>query len=323
MPKILVRYDVDGWAFHRRALGLAKYHGSSSNVTIASDDLYSAGAADDSYDAVLLCDMTSGFPGSRDHCKADRVVRLVGSHGWLYRKYVQDDWRTKGVNGRNSERASTIVKECDTVAVYNMEQKRFFDTLHDDVRLMPYPVDTKVFRPGPGKLAGRKLRVGWCGQLGGGESNFKGFVEVMVPLIARLGDRFDWSVNHRDFRTALAGPDLAKWYQSLDIFVCTSTAEGGPQTVFEAAACGCVVLSTAVGQVADWKYLRDQNLTTPPPVNARAVARVVDWFVERLRSIDGNQHGKLSQDTVRAVRKDYDTAKLVPGQLAMIAGGKK
>jgi len=326
MPSVLVRYDVENWAFHRRALGLQRYRRPGDQVTIASDYAYGMGVADGEYDAVLLCDMTSSFPGSRPHCRAGRIVRLVGSHGWLYPEYDPDDWRTKGVNGRNSNQAASIVEDCDTVVVYSAEQKRFFDSIHSDVRLMPYSIDTNVFRPrritAEFEKCVRRLRVGWCGQLGGGEGSFKGFVEVMVPVIARLGEQFEWSINHRDFRTALSGPDLAKWYQSLDVFLCTSVAEGGPQTVFEAAACGCVPLSTAVGQVADWRWMRDKSLTTPPPANAEDAARVVGWFVESLRYMDANRQmrDRWSQDAVRAVRRDYDAAELVPQHLAIITG---
>ena len=322
MAKLLIRYDVENWAVHRRALGLHKYRRSGDHVVPASNEQYASGMADGDYDAVLLCDLTACFPGQRTHNTTKRLVRFVGSHGWMYREPDPNDWRTKGVNGRNAEEAAGYVQDCDTVTVHNREQKRFFDTIHNDVRLMPYPVDMGTFKPGPSKQPGRKLRIGWCGQLGGGPSNFKGFVEVMVPLIARLGDRFDWSVNHRDYRTALTAPKLAKWYQSCDVFLCTSTAEGGPQTVFEAAACGCIVLSTEVGQVADWKWLVNEGLTTMPPRSQADIDGTVGWFVKRLKLFDTNRAmlDVVSQGVVRAVRAEYDAAKLVPEHLALIAG---
>lgn len=41
-------------------------------------------------------------------------------------------------------------------------------------------------------------------------------------------------------------------YRALDVFVVTSSVEGGPMTAFEALACGVPLVSTSVGMVKDW-----------------------------------------------------------------------
>ena len=43
-----------------------------------------------------------------------------------------------------------------------------------------------------------------------------------------------------------------QWLENLDIYVCTSTMEGGPIPLMEACQRGCAVLTTPVGQTADW-----------------------------------------------------------------------
>lgn len=45
--------------------------------------------------------------------------------------------------------------------------------------------------------------------------------------------------------------DMPRLYSSLDVYLCLSRIEGGPMPVFEAAACGVPVISTAVGRVPE------------------------------------------------------------------------
>ena len=322
MPRILVRTDVSGWAFWRRAMGLQKYAPAGYTVVVADNDQYHYDPKVlGRYAAVLLMDMTSSHPGGRA-VETARLVRFVGSHAWLYPGYDPDDWRSKGANGRNGSRAREIVQDCDAVFVHSKEQCDFFRAIHGDVRRMPYPVDCDLFEPGPAKPEGRKLTVGWCGQLGGGHANFKGFVEIMVPLIAELGNCFNWRINHADFRDALDGRALVEWYQGCDVFLTTSSGEGGPQPPFEAAACGCVVLSTEVGQVADWSALTAAGLTTPAYRNRREADAAVAWFAQKLRLLDQDRAlvDALRAKLVRSVREAYNAAREVPKHLAMIAG---
>jgi hypothetical protein len=57
----------------------------------------------------------------------------------------------------------------------------------------------------------------------------------------------DWPVANQKFYT---DNELPKFYQSLDIFLCTSTVEGIPMTVLEALSCGVpVVIPTNVGML--------------------------------------------------------------------------
>ncbi|HET9132888.1 MAG TPA: glycosyltransferase [Gemmatimonadales bacterium] len=59
-----------------------------------------------------------------------------------------------------------------------------------------------------------------------------------------------------------------------DVYVCTSTMEGGPLPVLEAVMAGVVVLSTPVGQVSDW--VEDGR--------SGYLCRTVDEFVTRLHA---------------------------------------
>ena len=65
------------------------------------------------------------------------------------------------------------------------------------------------------------------------------------------------------------------YYACMDIFVCPSLAEGGPLTVIEAMQMGCPVVSTEVGQVAEWIGNGESGLLVPPG-DAESLARAID-----------------------------------------------
>jgi glycosyltransferase involved in cell wall biosynthesis len=46
--------------------------------------------------------------------------------------------------------------------------------------------------------------------------------------------------------------DMAAWYNSAGYVLCASASEGTPNYVTEAVACGCVAVSTVVGNIGDW-----------------------------------------------------------------------
>lgn len=101
------------------------------------------------------------------------------------------------------------------------------------------------------------LRIGWAGnsRWGAKSQNYdvKGFHSVFKPAIHQIQERghaiqvkvADPQVKRIEFR------DMPRFYNDLDIFVCTSAIEGTPNTVLEAMACGVPVVSSDVGIVPD------------------------------------------------------------------------
>ncbi len=320
MKRILVRYDVPSWAFARRARSLQRYAVPPYDVTIQSNHEVRAQPIE-TYEAVLLCDMTAS-PNPYQSEQEARIVRLVASHGWLYQENMASDWRTIGVlDVRNAFRAKHILRGCDAVGVYNTEQKAGLSEFHSDIRLIPYLVDRADFYP-EGRTAPLKLRVGWCYQTSGGPNNFKGFDHILGPLKKRLVTDIDWRIRTPNPSTAMDTEALRAYYNSCDVFLCTSSAEGGPQGPFEAAACGCAVLSTDVGQVGDWGTLRQLGLIAPAYRNFQQAQRTIDRMAEVLSVWRRDpSKARAAGEILRAsIEKSYDAKTFVPSHLAFIAG---
>jgi glycosyltransferase involved in cell wall biosynthesis len=116
-------------------------------------------------------------------------------------------------------------------------------------------VDREIFRI-TRPPADRSPRVLWTGcDYHCTKTNIKGWKEVLAPLAAKLkaaGIPYDFRRTHADdpegrFTTA----QMVHWYNTGTIYVCASSSEGTPNPALEAAACGCVVVSTRVGNMPE------------------------------------------------------------------------
>ena len=79
-----------------------------------------------------------------------------------------------------------------------------------------------------------------------------------TPWLDRLAEALDGDGRAAvDFRygrghTQLSADDYVRRIADADVYVCTSVMEGGPLPVMEAVLAGLAVLTTPVGQTADW-----------------------------------------------------------------------
>lgn len=137
-------------------------------------------------------------------------------------------------------------------------------------------VDTHMFKPTRPIAVIGSLRLLWTGYSQHGGEDLKGFWSIIKPLQERLPeveflirDRADGYFPHATM------PD---WYNSGDIVLCASTAEGTPNPVLEAAACGRPCITTPVG-------------VTPEFIDGSGmiVARDVDMFEGAIRGLLQNR----------------------------------
>lgn len=143
----------------------------------------------------------------------------------------------------------------------------------------------------------RTPRVLWTGCAYHCKPNgIKGYREVLFPLAIRLKAQ-GIPVSYRMTDAADPGEHLSteqmvEWYNRGTIYVCASSSEGTPNPVLEAAACGCVVVSTRVGNMPE---------LIQPYVNGELVDRAVDAIYDAILRCAKRYREMASamQDTIR------------------------
>lgn len=248
---ILMVADVPGWAWDRRARGIQKY--SQATVDVVYDELYIArrGAR---YDAVLLMDWTQIRSQVHPNCWG-----MVASEGCMQQwPHVESDQLNARMasQSKNVRTAQSRMPLFSGIVTVNPDAKlrEFLSGLTPRLRYQRTGVDTDVFQPTRWvrKDYGR-MRVGWCGKpTDGPRFSSKGFHEVLLPLKEKIGESIDgvsieWVVNTRQHVDRLKTEEMVEWYNSIDVLVVTSSAEGTPSVLLEAMSCGVPVISTAVG----------------------------------------------------------------------------
>jgi glycosyltransferase involved in cell wall biosynthesis len=128
----------------------------------------------------------------------------------------------------------------------------------DPVAVLPDGVNLSLYSPASLERlseTGRPFRIGWVGNsqwgLLEGEIDMKGVEGVLMPGIEELRRRGVDAVAAIVDRSKqwLPREEVARYYNTLDAYVCTSRHEGTPNPVLEAMASGVPVVSTDVGIV--------------------------------------------------------------------------
>ncbi len=270
MPDILVLYDVDGWAYHSRALALAQYAPEDFRVRIAATDALEAHAEPPAATDAALTRWRRYHPHRSGPSAAEwELHRALGDSPpdlvfalcprrarRLRRVFEERRWATRLVVSWNSgwprrlEEFEALRGLTDAMIVNNRDY-----WIRSGCPPHTYPisngVDLDTFTPvqPPG---GRTPRVLWCGSEH--HRQIKGYDEFIQPLFARLqatGIACDALLvdsrgpARRDRRAML------DWYNSGTVLVCASESEGTPNPALEAAACGCTIVTTRVGNMPE------------------------------------------------------------------------
>ncbi|MEX0717774.1 MAG: glycosyltransferase [Planctomycetaceae bacterium] len=224
-------YDVPGWALHHRAAALAAHAPDDFAVSIGED----MGAGP--WDVVFqMCPLGS----DRTRAQLPPETKLV-----------------VGYNSSLENRATalhlgTALAQADLVLFNNRRNRsRAGDpagsvAVSNGVDCGTFAVRTPIER--------RRPRVVWCGSHG--HRRVKGYDDLLLPLgeaLAARGIEFEWRLTDPHDARSLSPPaELASWYNGATHYVCASRYEGTPNTALEAAACGCVVVSTPVGDMPEF-----------------------------------------------------------------------
>lgn len=267
MKRIKIFYDSPGWAYHRRASCLQD-HAPEDFVTeigpLRGRDDLEAGLRTGPYDLVFVLPV---------HETA--VVRAaVRARGWATK--VVGSWNSGWPHqSADFQRAYDIA---DAMVVNNRgawENSGRLPRAH----YLPNGVDLDVFRVRV-PVERRQPRVLWTGSRYHRE--IKAYDLRIRPLRERLtaaGIECDFALVD-SFAPPRSFEQMAQWYNAGTVFVCASQSEGTPNTALEAAACGCTLVSTPVGNMPDLiRHDRNGYLVDPEsPDLAGTVLRAIENY---------------------------------------------
>lgn len=251
MIKLTLCYDVEGWAWHRRALDLIEFAPPGYQITAVSQQTFYKQQLRRLSQPLMFFSWIE-CPGDI----ANRTVTLLANpcvkyDNWKNRNPDDNAWISVGATrNRNQKNAKARLKRFKRVICLTPELENIARTFGARAECIPTGIHHIAFQPRKPLSTSGKLRVGWCGQLKQDDPyNQKGYKWVAEPVMTRCKDFCEFQVNTRDYRTALSREEMCAWYNNIDVFLCTSIHEGTPTTAMEAMMCGRPTVTTSVGDM--------------------------------------------------------------------------
>lgn len=223
----------------------------------------------------------------------------------------------------------------DAVAASSLRwQSRLRQLTGRDVFLVPYSLDTSVFRPSAAAaaraalgIAPERYVIGFAAKAKSNDNRRKRidlFSSIAVEAERRWGDITvllageGWNDAAGDLRRdgmhvvrIVPGrtEEMASIYPAMNAFLCTSAEEGGPVTILEAMACAVPVVTTDVGHVPE--VVRDgrngfvAEAETAAFLERIAVLRESAGVAERMAAAGRESMEKERDDRVVVPRIDF------------------
>lgn len=271
MKKILIVYDIPGWAYWRRAMALQKFKPEDFEVDIVQATLINHKNAAKNYDLVFVIEYTHGELAVRKIREAGSDIPVVVSHN-------SDGHRRRDLLNLLCHKASFVI--------VNNQHAYIANGCHPKSCCISNGIDFDLFYPEI-PIEEREHRVIWCGS--SGLKKKKGYQDILLPMEKKLKrsgitcdlrpiDGNGWK-DHEPNREIVYDTERQRdWYNSASYVVCSSATEGTPNFVLEAAACGCVPVSTKVGNILE--FGRDGVNCVLAKRDSHALAKAVEQAKE-------------------------------------------
>jgi glycosyltransferase involved in cell wall biosynthesis len=274
-PRILILADVPGWIFERHARTLQQRLADQFEIVVG---FHGHEFSESDFDLI--------YPLEYNLVPPHRIAAP-----WKYVTSLRSHISWDGVPpALLSDYLSTYYQRTHMVSQRLFE---LFEPHLPDVAYVTHGIDMTRFAPvARSKATGAPLVVGWAGNRA---SPAKGFDEFIRPLADLAGVELVMC-GFSDHKLGL--DEMPGFYAALDVYVCSSSTEGNNNSLLEAAASGCAIVTTDNGTVPE--YLRDGE-------EALVVDRSAIAFrdsVIRLRD-DPALRARLSAAATRAVSEAW------------------
>lgn len=273
-PKIALVVDTDNWAFYNRAVIIKEKLQDDFDFTIIP---YVTALQENLLQLILLVqdyDLVHFFwRGILFFLNDDNIVfkrNNINTNELIQEKFSKVIKTTcvpdhAFLEGEFAEENKNVL---DFVDDYYVMSKKLFKIYSELGCKKPYGTimggaNAELFSPQNlerfDNLENRKIIIGWTGNSKWGdtdgrrEEDIKGVRTVLIPAVEQLkseGYNVELKLADRNERH-IPIEEMKDFYNSIDIYVCASKEEGGPNTVLEAMCCGVPVISTNVGIVSE------------------------------------------------------------------------
>jgi glycosyltransferase involved in cell wall biosynthesis len=238
--KILIVIDKYGWCFDNISQQIMKYYSQEYEIITETINDDCTKYSPDYFDIVIKL-----WYG---HCKTDPYEYFLSARKILclfdYVHWVPQNSTNNESFIKNLENCHAIGYACQSIATILREYYPRYIRNREMV-LIRDGVDTNIFKPT--NIPNKKLKVGWVGNP---KIPCKRFYELETII-----NKFDWvdfkTVTPKNYRQH---DDMPEFYRTIDVIICFSTAEGTPNMILEAAACGVPWISTLVGVIEELQY---------------------------------------------------------------------
>ena len=278
-PHILLLIDKRHWAFHENANAIAFHLASEYECTIVA-------AQENPQIDVAAYDIIHVFGGEQGY----HLPFLTGQERIVKGVYSQR-WQELGLNTKKFYEKH--LQDADLITVPNKILEQLLSDLPIPILRCPEGVDTDTFvaeKPHDGPL-----RVGWAGdatdpikQLHLAEKACDG----ICALSTASGD--------------LSLREMVDFYNSIDVILCTSKAEGCPRPVLEALSCGKFAVSFPVGMVPELVE-HERNGLLVEDRNVEGVQSALQWCQDHLEDIRASW-----KENAAMLQSDYSWNAVMP-----------
>ncbi len=252
-PRVLIVADVPNWIFERHARTLQAVLADEFEIVVQyHTETFDEGAWD------LIYVMEFGL------VPADRIT-MPWKYVTALRSHVS--WG----NVAAPELARYLRTHFQRTHVVSARLRRELAPWLPDVAYVTHGIDGARFQHvARSAHPERPLRVGWAGNR---QTAVKGFAEFIEPIGTLSGVELVFC-GYADRNLTL--DEMAAWYADVDVYVCASLSEGSNNSLLEAAARGCAIVTTENGTVPE--YLVDG-------VSALMVPREREAFLQAIATL--------------------------------------
>lgn len=248
-PRILLIADVPNWIFARHCSYLKKY--------LSDDFKFEIKMHNESYDESrydLIYPLEFNLVKKEQIKNPSKYVTGIRSHRI---------WQERGL----VESAAYLSTHFQRVHTLSKRLHKLLSLFVNNLQLVPNGIDTSIFKPQDPARQSRKGKL-ILGFAGNRRTKEKGYEEFIEPLANIKGVELRFC--GYDSKN-LSLKKMQGFYDSIDAYVCASSAEGQNNSLMEAAAMGKAIITTDVGNAPE--YLSDN-------VSALIVERELPGFIK-------------------------------------------